>query len=89
MRFVSFHLRFSFCAWHACSARGEVKQCGRMQTVVVIAGPPGCEYLGLLGASIAGPPGRRRLVLTASCTSTRAQYNIFVAKNMGANTLTR
>ena len=31
---------------------GEAKLRGRMQTVVLIAGPPGCEYPGVVAVSL-------------------------------------
>ena len=31
---------------------GEAKLRGRMQTVILIAGPPGCEYPGVVAVSL-------------------------------------
>ena len=42
-RSASFRLRFRFV--HVVRA-GEAKLRGRIQTVILIAGPPGCEYPG-------------------------------------------
>ena len=44
-RSASFRLRFRFVR---VVRAGEAKLRGRMQTVVLIAGPPGCEYPGVL-----------------------------------------
>ena len=38
---------FSFRACRACRACGQSER-GRMQTVIFIAGPPGCEYPGVV-----------------------------------------
>ena len=43
-RSASFRLRFRFVRVVRVVRAGEAKLRGRMQTVVLIAGPPGCEY---------------------------------------------
>ena len=43
-RSASFRLRFRFVRVVRAVRAGEAKLRGRMQTVVLIAGPPGCEY---------------------------------------------
>ena len=48
-RSASFRLRFRFV--RAVRA-GEAKQRGRIQTVVLIAGPPGCEYPGVFARGL-------------------------------------
>ena len=45
-RSASFRLRFRFVRVVRAVRAGEAKLRGRMQTVVLIAGPPGCEYPG-------------------------------------------
>ena len=46
-RSVSFRLRFRFVRVVRAVRAGEAKLRGRMQTVILIAGPPGCEYPGV------------------------------------------
>ena len=46
-RSASFRLRFRFVRVVRAVRAGEAKLRGRMQTVVLIAGPPGCEYPGV------------------------------------------
>ena len=48
-RSVSFRLRFRFVRVVRAVRAGEAKLRGRMQTVLLIAGPPGCEYPGACG----------------------------------------
>ena len=48
-RSASFRLRFRFVRVVRAVRAGEAKLRGRMQTVVLIAGPPGCEYPGVPG----------------------------------------
>ena len=45
-RSASFRLRFPFVRVVRAVRAGEAKLRGRMQTVILIAGPPGCEYPG-------------------------------------------
>ena len=46
-RSASFRLRFRFVRVVRAVRAGEAKLRGRMQTVILIAGPPGCEYPGV------------------------------------------
>ena len=46
-RSASFRLRFRFVRVVRAVPAGEAKLRGRMQTVILIAGPPGCEYPGV------------------------------------------
>ncbi len=43
-RSASFRLRFRFVRVVRAVRAGEAKLRGRIQTVVLIAGPPGCEF---------------------------------------------
>ena len=47
-RSASFRLRFHFVRVVRAVGAGEVKLRGRMTIVVLIAGPPGCEYPGVV-----------------------------------------
>ena len=47
-RSASFRLRFRFVRVVRAVRAGEAKLRGRMQTVILIAGPPGCEYPGVV-----------------------------------------
>ena len=44
---TSFRLRFRFVRVVRAVRAGEAKLRGRMHTVILIAGPPGCEYPGV------------------------------------------
>ena len=46
-RSASFRLRFRFVRVVRAVRAGEAKLRGRIQTVILIAGPPGCEYPGV------------------------------------------
>ena len=60
-RSASFRLRFRFVR---VVRAGEAKLRGRMQTVILIAGPPGCEYPGVPVVCL---PASFRLVFVHRC----------------------
>ena len=62
---ASFRLRFRFVRVLRAVRAGEAKLRGRMQTVILIAGPPGCEYPGVLSSGFCSSFVHRRVVLTA------------------------
>ena len=83
--FVSFS--FSFRACRACRA-GEAKLRGRMQTVILIAGPPGCEYPGVrFRAPFRLVFVHRRMGFNSFCMLVFAFCLHFVVKLMGFNAL--
>ena len=57
-RSVSFRFRFRFVRVVRAVRAGEAKLRGRIETVVLIAGPPGCEYPRV-------PPGVFSLIFCA------------------------
>ena len=51
-RSASFRLRFRFVRVVRAVRAGEAKLRGRMQTVILIAGPSGCEYPGVFASAL-------------------------------------
>ena len=70
---VSFRLRFRFVRVVRAVRAGDAKLCGRMTIVVLIAGPPGCEYPGASPRFFASLLLLFALVLKGFCSLLKAR----------------